>query len=149
MSIIEDAAETVDLIEPWIYSQIVNDAQIMALIGGEDRVSGTMSTDDPTVPYISILMQSTRDIQGNAGSIIANESLYQVKVVDATGSWDDLIPVAARLKAVLHHPGECFTVPGGSLSCIRERVIQYPEKVKGVQYRHLGASWRIRASRDN
>lgn len=144
-----DASETVDLIEPWMYGLLAGDAILLDLIGGEDHLSGTLSPDELPLPYVTMILQSTRDIQNHVGEILSTESLYEVKAVAATSTWDDVIPIAARLKALLHRPGQIIDLPGGgSLTCIRERVIQYPENTEGVQYRHLGASWRIRASRD-
>lgn len=142
-----DAAETLDLVEPWIYAQLT-DSTLLALLGGLEHISGTLSLDELPVPYVHFSMNSTRDVQGNSGIIISTDNLYLIKVVDATGSWDDVIPAANRLKELFHHPHEVIDVEGGSLSCIRERIIQYPEITEGVQYRHLGAMWRIRASRD-
>ena len=143
-----DAAETVDLIEPWLYSVISTDATLLSLLGGVEHISGTLSLDELPLPYVTFLMTSSRDIEGNAGLIISTDNLYQVKAVAASGSWDDVIPIAARLKALLYHPGQVINVSGGSLSCTREQIIQYAEITEGVQYRHLGASWRIRASLD-
>jgi len=142
-----DSAETLDLVEPWIYSQLT-DAALLTLLGGLDHISGTLSLDDLPLPYVHFSMNSTADVQGNSGLIISTDNVYLIKVVGATGSWDDLIPAASRIKQLFHRPGEVIDVDGGSLSCIRERIIQYPEITEGVQYRHLGAMWRIRASRD-
>lgn len=144
-----DALETVDLIEPWLYGRLAGDADLLALIGGTDHLSGTLSPDELPLPYVTMILQSTRDIQNNQGDILSTESLYEVKAVSATSTWDDVIPIASRLKALLHLPHQIVDLPdGGSLTCIRERGIQYAENTEGVQYRHLGASWRIRASRD-
>lgn len=144
-----DASDTVDLIEPWIYGTLAGDADLMTLIDGEDHLSGTLSPDELPLPYVTMILQSTRDIQNSTGDIISTESLYEVKAVTATSTWDDLIPIASRIKALLHRPHQIVDLPGGgSLTCIRERAIQYAENTEGVQYRHLGASWRIRASRD-
>jgi hypothetical protein len=143
-----DALETVDLVEPWIWSLLSADSSLLSIIGGLDHISGTLSIGDLPVPYVHFGLVSTRDIQGNTGIIIANESLYQIKAVDATGSWDDLIPAASRIKALFHLPSQVVNVTDGSLSSIRELGIQYSEITEGVQYRHLGAQFRIRASRD-
>lgn len=143
-----DASETVDLIEPWLYGTMAGDASLLTLLGGIEHLSGTLSPDELPLPYVTMILQSTRDIQNHVGEIISTESLYEVKAVAATSTWDDIIPIASRLKELLHRPREVIAVPGGSMTCIRERVIQYAENTEGVQYRHLGASWRIRASRD-
>ncbi len=142
------AGETVDLVEPWLYATLSGDATLLGLIGGLTHLSGTLSIEELPLPYVTMAFVSARDIQGNAGSIIAVESIYQVKAVDATASWDDVIPIASRITTLLHRPGQVVTLTGGSLTIVRERILQYPEVTDGVQYRHLGAQWRIRASRD-
>lgn len=145
---IYDSLETVDLIEPWIYTTMAADSVLIGLIGGVEHISGTLSPSEPPLPYVHFSLVSTRDIQGNDGVIISTDNLYLIKVVTATSSWDDLIPIASRLTMLFNLPGQVINVPGGSMSCIRELGIQYPELTEGIQYRHLGAQWRIRASRD-
>jgi hypothetical protein len=139
--------ETIDLVEPWIYGQLMDDDLLM-LLGGVDHVSGTLAVAELPTPYVTFLMQSSRDIQGNAGQIISTDNLYVVKVVGATASWDDISPVATILASLFHLPHTVIDVPGGSMTSTRENIIQYPEITEGVQYRHLGAVYRIRASRD-
>jgi PKD repeat protein len=139
--------ETIDLVEPWIYGQLMDD-DLLTLLGGVDHVSGTLSVEELPTPYVTFLMQSTRDVQGNAGQIISTDNLYIVKAVAATASWDDVVPIAAILTGLFHLPNRVVNVTGGSLTSTRENIIQYPEITEGVQYRHLGAVYRIRASRD-
>jgi hypothetical protein len=141
------AAETVDLIEPWIYSTLTGDDDLLALVG-EASISGTLSVGDLEPPYVTFLNQSSRDVQGNAGQIISTTNLYMIKAVARTGSWDDVRPIAGRIFTLFHLPNREIDVPGGSLTSHRENIIQYPEITEGVQYRHLGAVFRIRASRD-
>lgn len=139
--------ETIDLVEPWIYSRL-QDSTLLTLIGGLDHISGTLSVDELPSPYVTFLMQSSRDIQGNAGQIISTDNLYMVKAVAATASWNDVAAIASRLTTLFHLPYTVVNVTGGSLTSTRENIIQYPEITEGVQYRHLGAVYRIRASRD-
>ena len=140
--------ETVDLIEPWIYATLSGDPELLALVNGIEGVSGTLSPTELRVPYVTFMLDSPRDIRGIGGHIISVDALYLIKAVGATSSWDDLLPIVARIKQLLHRPNEVVMVPGGSLTCLRERIVQYPEELKSVQYRHLGALWRIRASYD-
>jgi hypothetical protein len=141
------AAETVDLVEPWIYSSLTNDEQLLELVG-LDSISGTLSVGDLAPPYVTFMNQSSRDVTGNAGLIISTNNLYMIKAVARTGSWDDVKPIAARIFALFHRPNTEIDVPGGSLTSHRENIINYAEITEGVQYRHLGAVFRIRASRN-
>lgn len=139
--------ETIELVEPWIDAVLTGDATLVDLVGGVDSISGTLSAIPLEPPYVTYLMQSTSDtITGAGGDRIGVESLYVVKAVAASGSWNDVSTIAARLDVLLHLPNTVVTLAGGSLSSIRERIIQYPEVDEGVQYRHLGAQYRIRAS---
>lgn len=146
-----DAGETVDLIEPWIYASLLADENgsdgVVDLVG-VNSISGTLSVGDLEPPYVTFLNQDSRDITGNAGLIISTSNLYAIKAVARTGSWDDVRPIAARIKALFHLPGRVVTLAEGSLTSTREILINYAEVTEGVQYRHLGAVFRIRASRD-
>lgn len=141
------AAETVDLIEPWIYDSLASDSELLALVG-LSSISGTLSVGELTPPYVTFMNQSSRDVTGNSGIIISTANLYMIKAVARTGSWDDVKPIAARIFALFHRPNTEIDVPGGSLTSHRENIINYAEVTDGVQYRHLGAVYRIRASRD-
>lgn len=144
-----DLMETTDLIEPWIYQSISGDQELVDSIYGLDHISMTLSLDEPPVPYVHVSLSDSRDIMGVGGRRIAVDALYLIKVVDATASWDDLKVASGRINALFNRPGEVFTLPNGSLTSIRDRIIQYPEKVEGIQFRHIGGIWRIRASFDD
>jgi hypothetical protein len=142
--------ETVGLVEPWIYAKLIadeNGSTGVADLIDVDSISGTLSAVPLTPPYVTFLMNSTTDIiTGAGGARISVESLYVIKAVAAGGSWDDVVALAERIDALFHLPNTVVTLSGGSLSSIRERVISYPEVDEGVQYRHLGGIFRIRAS---
>ncbi len=137
--------ETLELVDPWLALLLGASAELAALVG--DRISGTLSTVPLATPYVHFEMQSTRDvITGSGGDRIDTDNLYLVKVVDQTGSWDDMLPAFRIIDALFDRPYEVIDVPGGCLSSVRNNLIQYPEVDQGIQYRHLGAVYRIRAS---
>lgn len=137
---------TVGVIEPWLFDILSTDADLIALVG--ESVSGTLSGELLAVPYVTFLLQDHTDIQGVGGQEIMGDCLYMVKAVDRSAGWDTVRPIAERIHALLHRPHTNITIPNGSLTTIRERIIQYPEVEEGVQYRHLGGIYRIQASHD-
>lgn len=140
--------ETVDIVETWLWSTLFGDSELLGMIG-PDNIVGTLAPEMLDPPYVAWLCQSSIDITGNAGQIISTDNLYEVKTVAQTSSWDDVRPIARRVHTLLHRPHTVVTTDVGSLSCVRERIIQYPEVNGGVQYRHLGGIYRIRASLDD
>lgn len=138
--------ETVSIVEPWLYATLSEDPVLAGLVG--DRIAGTLSTVTLTPPYVTFLLQSPLDIGGVGGVRIATENLYVVKAVTQSSSWDEVIPIAERIDYLIHRPGSVMTEARGSLSCIRDRPFQQPEVDGGLQYRHLGGIYRIRASAD-
>lgn len=137
---------TTGVIEPWLYSLLSTDTTLLALVA--DRVSGTLSGELLGTPYVTFMLQDHTDIQGVGGEEIMGDCLYMVKAVDRAGGWDTVEPIAKRIHALLHRPHTNVTLSNGSLTTIRERIIQYPEVQEGVQYRHLGGIYRIQASHD-
>lgn len=135
--------ETVDLVEPWLYATLSGDSTLAGLVAA---VSGTLSATPLPLPFVSFAMQSSLDVTGFSGDRISTDDLYQVKATGLGSSWDEVRPIARRIDALLHRPNMVVGVAGGSLSCIRERTLQYPEVSDGLEYRHLGGIYRIRAS---
>jgi hypothetical protein len=137
---------TTGIIAPWLYGLLSADATIMSLVGS--RVSGTLSSTPPATPYVTFLMQDHRDVLGVGGIEVMGDCLYAVKAVDRSGGWDSVNPIAARIHTLLHRPHTNISVPGGSLTTVREQIIEYPEVDAGQQFRHLGGVYRIQASHD-
>jgi hypothetical protein len=137
---------TTEVIEPWLYQVLSTDAELISLVG--DRVSGTLSGELLGTPYVTFLLQDHGDVQGVGGEEIMGDCLYMVKAVDRAGGWDTVNPIVRRIHALLHRPHTNVSLSNGSLTTIRERIIQYPEVQEGVQYRHLGGIYRIQASHD-
>lgn len=143
-----DSTETLDIVEPWIDALLTADSALLALVGGISHISGTLRVGELKPPYVNYTMESSRDVSGNAGQIISTSNLYAIKGVAASGSWNEVKAIQARLHALFHRPGQVITTATGSMTSNREMIIQYAEITEGVQYRHLGAVYRIRASRD-
>ena len=139
--------ETTGIVEPWLWDTLSADTTLMGLVN--DTLSGTLSSEALPVPYVTFLMQSSRDVGGTGGTRISTDNLYIVKGVTQGASWDDGEPIAERIDFLLHRPSAVMTSGSGSLTCIREQIVQYPEQQEGLQYRHLGGIYRIRASADD
>jgi hypothetical protein len=138
--------ETVEIAEEWLYATLSTDTALAALVS--DRISGTLSPELLVMPYVTFLMQSSRDVSAVGGIRISTDNLYIVKAVAQTSTWDDLTPIASRIDYLIHRPGSVMIEGGGSLTCTRERVHQLAEVDEGLQYRQLGGVYRIRASAD-
>lgn len=136
--------ETVEVADTWIYATLSGDAALAALVG--DRISGTLAESLPQTPYVTFLLTSSRDVTTFDGTVIAADCIYEVKAVGQGASWYDVTPIAKRVHELIHLGRDTATTASGSLTSVRERVIQYAEVDEGVQYRHLGGLYRIRAS---
>lgn len=138
--------ETVDLVEAWLYATLHGDATLSGLVDGR-VVSTIQALGALEVPYALFSMSTTRDITSQDGTVIDTSSIYTVKAVVAGSSWVEAKPIARRIHELIHKPATTVTLSGGaSLTCVRDRILQYPEEVTGQQYRHLGGLYRIRAS---
>lgn len=136
--------ETVGLIDPWLWEVLSTDPELAASDAG-GRVIGTQAPGKIALPYILWIPDpSPRQIRGVGTTAISVEAIYTVKVVGQGSSWSQVTPIYQRVHALID--GVLATRAEGSLSCVRDLLISYPEMVEGVQYRHLGGSYRIRAS---
>lgn len=131
--------EPVEIIDPWLYSTLKNDTQIAAAVG--TRISNGGALGATATPFITWDMNSSIDKTSADGTTIWNESLFEVKVVGQGGSFSPIAPIASRINDLLQ--GVNATTAKGVIACRRDRVIRYVEVDDNVQYRHLGAIWRI------
>jgi len=136
--------ETVDIIDPWLYATLSGDAQLVELVG--QNIGGPLLVGDVAPPYVTWSEPSVRDVTAQDGGRIWVDTIYTVKGVAATASWDDVAPIARRIDALLHgERGVEHTSAAGHITSVREGVVQYGEQADGQQYRHLGGRFRIRA----
>jgi Protein of unknown function (DUF3168) len=141
---VTDTLESTDIIDPWLYSTLSTDAALIALVGA--RISNTLSSIPLTTPYITFDAASTRSIRGVGGVLLDTDSLYNVKAVSMSGSFNQASAIAARIRKLLDRANVTISTPvPATLACFWELEIRYPEVLEGVQYRHLGGSFRIRA----
>lgn len=138
--------ETIDIADAWLYATLSADTQLMDLVDG--RITGTLGAVTLAAPYVHFMLSSTLDVNGVGGARISTDNLYIAKGVSQGSTWDDVSPIARRIDYLIHRPNSVMMQGSGSLSCIRERILQVPEVDGGLQYRHLGGYYRIRASAD-
>lgn len=135
--------EPVEIIDPWLYTTLANDPEIRSQVAGRIAADGAFG---PTgTPFITWTMNSSRDIQQAQGSTLWNESLYLVKVVGQGGSYVPITPIAKRINTPLDMVTNAPGPNGGFITIRRDRLVRMPEVDDNVQYRHLGAIWRITA----
>lgn len=139
--------ETIEIAQAWLYQTLSGDTELSSMVDGS--ISGTLSTVPLSLPYVSFLLQSSRDISAVGGIRITTDNLYLVKGVARTGSWDDVAAIASRIDYLIHRPTSVMSEGGGSLTCVRESIFEMAEVEEGLQYRHLGGIYRIRASADD
>lgn len=129
--------ETLDIVEPWLIA-LLKGASLV------DHVVNAQTAEAIKPPYLLVSQISSRDILGVGTIRIDTDSIYMIKVIHQVNSF---IPGRATMQAVddlLH--GVTATTSNGSVTCIRETMFHYPETVDGVQFMHVGANYRIRAS---
>lgn len=134
------------VIEGWINSTLLADTTITNAVG--QRVAEGQAKEDwvePIYPMILFQEQSPpRDIHGVGATIIMVEGLYLIKAIVEGDSYVPAQPLAERIN-FLFHDKTVATAGGEIFSSVRERPFRMPEVDSGVDYRHLGAIYRIQA----
>jgi len=119
-----------------IYSKITGDATLAAAVG--NRVYEDAAPSKTVYPCIVFSCITPNDSVSVGGVTIKSDLDYTIKVVGQNSSYALIDPVAARLKAVLHH-----SESGNVLSCIREKPFNRSYELNGVQYHERGGIYRI------
>lgn len=137
--------ETVQVVEPWLYGQLAGDPTLVDMVGGlivnaaEDALEGSPPA------YVVFSFSSARDVLGNAGQRVQVDCIYTVKAVVRGGNYDPAVPIFGRVCDLLV-TDQTVSTGAGDLTCIRESIIQYPERQDGATFRHLGGTFRVRVN---
>jgi hypothetical protein len=71
-----------------------------------------------------------------------SDLVYLVKVIDKTTSYTTSKPIRAAIGAALES-ARATTADGTVIACMSDTPIRYVEIHNGVQYRHVGTTWRL------
>jgi hypothetical protein len=143
---VSDILESTDIIDPWLYSTLHGDGVLNTAVGG--RFVNTLSSGKVATPYVVFSATSTRAVRGVGGVLLDTDSLYEIKAVTNEPGFTQASALAARIKGLIETINRSITISTpfpASVTCFWETEIRYPEVTEGVQYRHLGGLYRIRA----
>jgi hypothetical protein len=128
-------AELVSVSE-WLYSVLASNQA-----GVADRIYGGIAPNSATMPYIVYQYQDGGDVSGaNSATRIMGNGRWLVRVIGKTTSSVALETIYDTMHGLLH--GQSGT---GVLGCVKEEPFEMVEVIDDVQYRHLGAIYRIYA----
>jgi hypothetical protein len=133
--------ETLDIIEPWLIEVLKNAVLPTELV---NTVINAQTTEVVNPPYLLISHVSSRDIRGVGTVRIDTDNLYLIKAVHRSNSFVQGRAVMRVVDAALQ--GTIASTTHGSITCVRETSMHYPETLDGAQYMHVGANYRIRAA---
>jgi len=129
-------------IDEWITSVLTADTALTDEVG--DRIYAGQAPEQAAFPFVLFNQQSAIDVLGVGAVRIFLNATYLVRVVGDTESYVSLRPAADRIDALLHDVRA--VVPDGHvLFSVREQGFSMVESTELplVQYRHLGAIFRI------
>lgn len=139
-----DILESTDIIDPWLYSVFSGDSTLTSIVGS--RLVNTLSPSKVATPYIAWTAASGRSVRGIGGVLLDTDNLYDIKAVTSEPGFTQASAIAARIRKLIDVKNVTITTPfPASLTCFWETEIRYPEVTESVQYRHLGATYRLRA----
>lgn len=131
-----------DVADEFLYNTLHGDAALMGLVTNVYNSEGTQGI----VIYPAVIFQfmSAVDYAAVGAARIWADMIYLVKVVGETADYAVLGPAVARIDTLLHRASG--TVADGTVwSCTREQPFRMPDSLASKQYRHAGATYRIRA----
>ena len=125
----------------WLRDTLLADATLNAAVGGRVYDGPRQET---ALPFVVIAHLGGHDVMGVGAARIMADLVFAVKVVGRGHSWSDLEAAADRIDAALH--GKQGTTPDGRvLSCTRHTALALVETDQGIEYRHLGGTFRVLA----
>lgn len=127
--------------ENHIRTKLVNDASLVALLGGT-RIYNEVAPQGTTTPFIVFRYQASRDINGNGAIRTATTFTYLIEVI-SNQSFTDIDPIASRMDAVLQ--GSDGSVTGGLVLGTQRigpfKLMELQED--GTYMRRLGGFYRV------
>lgn len=136
------------VVDEWVYKTLSNDGTLTALLAGFSpssvgEIYGDTVPTDVKFPYIIFHLQSPGvDGMTVEGDLVINRSMWTVKVVDRSESYQTIMAVYSRVHQLLHKASG-IVADGQVLHSRRVQAIHYPELREAFNYRHLGGIYQI------
>lgn len=129
--------------QEWIYSTLNGDTEINAAVQG--RIYDGLAPVEASPPWLILQDLSHVDVDtvGNVGSRVITNSVWLVVAVTTGPSIMPIVPLAARIDALLHNARNVAVPDGTVYGCRRTGPFRRVEESGGIQYRRLGGIYRI------
>lgn len=136
------------MVDQWVEARLA--AETVALeaisVGLAGRVYNMLAPTGAKYPYVVYQCQVTpRDVRGVGVSRVMVDTLYVVKAVTQTTTYDRLAPIARVIDTAMTSEAGSPVADGFVLSSAREEGFSLTESVEGTQIRNLGGIYRIHA----
>lgn len=126
----------------WIFVTLSTDATIENLVA--DRVHEGVAPQDTAYPFVIFNHQGGADVRGVGTYRAFDNSLYQVKAVTQSESYDEAVAIADAIDNALQ--GASGTASGGYIGpAVREQTLMLTEVSKGIVYKSAGGLYRLAA----
>jgi len=129
-------------VDQWLVARLKGDATLNTAVGG--RVFRFVAPAGTAFPYVLYNYSGGHDVIGVGPARVMVDTVYTVKAVSQACSPAALQPIVDRIDAILHgSTGGVAGADGLVLAAVRETPLAYVEVADGMQYQHVGASFRI------
>lgn len=141
------------LIDRWIYERLAASPAVTSLVGGtaSPRIFASQATQGAALPLVIYDVDDGRHeagVKGDSGCITAD---YVVRGVTAADGWASAAALAEAIDGALHQAAGTVIIGGTAVlavgGCVRTNNVRYLEFDAGKRYNHMGAAYRIWASR--
>lgn len=136
------------LVDKWVEAQLAAEAVALNFIATDlsNKVFLEFAPEGTAYPFIIYQCQSPpRDVRGVGVTRVFVDTLYVVKAVAQTNSYDTLAPIARVIDRAMTSQVGAPVSDGAVFSSIREEGFNLIEVDQGTQFRHLGGTYKIQA----
>ena len=136
------------LTDKWAHERITAMAAALDDIdtGLSARVYDYFAPKTAKYPFIIVqCQQPPRDVRGVGISRVMVDTLYVVKAVAQTETWDDLKDIAHVIDLAMTSAEGSAVADGLVFTAVREDQFSLVEVESGTQFRHLGGAYKMQA----
>lgn len=130
-----------------LYGKLAGDTTLNNLLavppaGYSKSIYHQQAPDGAAFPFVLINKQSGVPTEAFSAPSALENDMWLVKAIDRSTSADTAESIAARLQVLLNDAA--LSISGSTLLYLRRQSdVEYPEVTDGIQYKHVGALYRL------